>query len=74
MRDDELRAIVRETVARHLRPAVETSREPSSRPALPHASHVRLSVDAGGSTAEGVCFIEPAVRCHHCGYCQSYGH
>ena len=20
------------------------------------------------------CVVEPQVRCHHCGFCQSYGH
>jgi hypothetical protein len=27
-----------------------------------------------GGDADGACLIEPAVRCTHCGYCQSYGH
>ena len=35
------------------------ARQPSSVPAL----------SSGG--ADGACLIEPAVRCTHCGYCQS---
>ena len=29
---------------------------------------------ARGGDGDGACLIEPAVRCNHCGYCQSYGH
>jgi len=42
-----------------------------------HASHGRLPVRGGGPGTDGedgACVIEPAVRCTHCGYCQSYGH
>jgi len=28
----------------------------------------------GSDEDEGVCFIEPSVRCNHCGYCVSLGH
>jgi hypothetical protein len=28
----------------------------------------------GSDVDEGACVIEPAVRCNHCGFCQSYGH
>ena len=38
-----------------------------------HASHVRLPVLRGGDD-DGACLIEPAVRCNHCGFCQSFGH
>jgi len=40
---------------------------------LAHASHARFAVSPGGD-ADGQCIIEPAVRCTHCGFCQSYGH
>jgi hypothetical protein len=68
--DDDLRALVRDSIARHLR------REPSvreERPAGPHASHALLPLARGGD-GDGACLIEPAVRCNHCGYCLSYGH
>ena len=38
-----------------------------------HASHLRLPLVRGGDD-DGACIIEPAVRCNHCGYCQSLGH
>ena len=37
-----------------------------------HVSHARLSLARGDD--DGTCLIEPAVRCTHCGYCQSLGH
>ena len=85
MTEQELRALVREAVERHVgRPAVL----PPLPPALselghttlpfegvrPHCSHVLLKVVAGSSIDEGMCLIEPAVRCNHCGFCQSFGH
>src|SRR5688572_3988037 len=38
------------------------------------ASHVILNVLPGSETDDGMCIIEPRVRCNHCGFCQSYGH
>ena len=38
-----------------------------------HVSHLRLPV-VRGADEDGACIIEPAVRCNHCGYCQSFGH
>jgi hypothetical protein len=71
MNEDELRALVRDAVARHLG---RTGTHPVET-AMPsrHASHVLLPVP-GGSALDGRCLIEPAVMCSHCGYCQSYGH
>jgi hypothetical protein len=69
--DDDLRALVRESVARHLK-----SDNPLPRPMAStggHASHVMLHLSRGGD-GDGACLIEPTVRCNHCGYCLSYGH
>lgn len=72
MNDDELRAMVREAIARR-------GREERGGPAAPaaafhgHASHLLLPLARGGD-GDGACLIEPAVRCNHCGYCLSYGH
>ena len=96
MNEQELRALVREAVERHLgRPA---EREPGKRraeskeqrakstrellsalsslpSALPgHASHILLRVLPGSEAEDGMCVIEPSVRCNHCGFCQSHGH
>jgi hypothetical protein len=75
--DQELRALVRDAIARNGRAAAGPGDSAGS--GVPgtfdrmHASHGRLPL-AGGSEGDGLCLIEPAVRCNHCGYCQSLGH
>jgi hypothetical protein len=78
MTDQELRALIRDSIARHLPAAgVAQGARPSAGadPRQPgtHASHGRLSLVRGGDD-DGQCLIEPSVRCNHCGYCQSFGH
>ena len=82
MTDAELRAIVRETVARHL----TSARSVAPQPTLPAGAH--RPPDAGAAwgghpshhlylalvNATEACVIEPAVPCDHCGYCRSHGH
>ena len=79
MNDQELRALVRDAVARHLgRPTVPSSLS-APRESTPHPSH-----EFGGHASHAVyltvvntgdaCVIEPAVPCDHCGYCKSHGH
>jgi len=69
--DDELRALVRDSVARHLgAPAASQLETPLVRL---HSSHVRLALPSGGDL-DGPCLIEPHLPCVHCGYCQSLGH
>jgi hypothetical protein len=73
MNEDALRAMIRQTVARHLTPG-----EPAPDHAAPLApltlatdpSHYRYTLPESG----GPCLIEPTVPCNHCGYCQSHGH
>jgi hypothetical protein len=77
MTDQELRAMIRDSIARH------AGASPSSGPSggAPdsagafgtHASHRQLPLARGGDD-DGACIIEPAVRCNHCGFCLSYGH
>lgn len=38
-----------------------------------HASQALFALGPGGD-ADGNCIIEPAVRCTHCGFCQTLGH
>ena len=76
MTEQELRALIRESIARHL--GEGSSRVPAGapEPAVPfreHASHNFLPLTRGGD-GDGACLIEPSVRCNHCGYCLSYGH
>jgi hypothetical protein len=64
----------------HLLAGAEAGSAPVARrrgpfgPADPHASHLLLKVLPGSDEGDGLCVIEPAVRCNHCGFCQSYGH
>ena len=79
MNEQDVRALVREAIERHLgRPdtrerAIRYSRPPIAT-AAGHPSHVLLSVLPGSDVDDGQCVIEPRVRCNHCGFCQSYGH
>jgi len=69
--EQELRAMVRDAIARHGHPQPVESAPASSFRA--HSSHQLLTLVTGGDP-DGCCLIEPAVRCNHCGYCQSMGH
>jgi hypothetical protein len=74
MTEQELRALIRESIAKHLgspAPPAGGGFDPSA-PGT-HASHGLLPLARGGD-GDGACLIEPAVRCNHCGYCLSYGH
>lgn len=72
MTEQELRQLVREAIARH--GGREPAAGPQPVPALgAHASHGVFPLSRG-SDDDGLCVIEPAVRCNHCGYCLSYGH
>jgi len=75
MTESDLRALVREAIARHVQ---RDSTAPSpqfegAQLARRHSSHSMFVLPAG-SDGDGPCLIEPAVTCNHCGYCKSYGH
>jgi hypothetical protein len=73
MTEQELRALVRDAVTRHLGSSGGASEPDPWQPLGPvrqHTSH-RLFVLPAGDSA---CIIEPTVQCNHCGYCKSYGH
>ena len=80
MNDQELRALVRDAVARHLGgggrppgPSPELRTEASAPHGVltAHASHYQYLTLVNVGDA---CVIEPAVSCNHCGYCKSHGH
>jgi hypothetical protein len=83
MTDQELRAMIRGAIARHIGPDALRLPASGSTEGKPdtagmgetgmHASHARLPLLRSGDD-EGACLIEPAVRCNHCGYCLSFGH
>ena len=79
MTDQELRALVRDAIERHLGgggrdrgPAPRPStREPQAGSPPVHASHSQYLTLINVGDA---CLIEPAVGCNHCEYCRSHGH
>jgi hypothetical protein len=84
MTEQELRALVRDAIARQAMhgpaahghvPAAHAAGATQASPAHPrlHPSHGLFMLPAG-SDSDGPCLIEPSVMCNHCGYCQSYGH
>ena len=78
MTDQELREMIRESIARHVAPSAPSAMghgtPPDSVAGLQmHSSHARLPLSRG-TDDDGACIIEPAVRCNHCGFCLSYGH
>ena len=85
MTDAELRALVRDAVARHLgrapapvtrstrihsTPVFESATVPQSSWADHPSHHIYLQV----VNTTDACVIEPSVNCDHCGYCKSHGH
>jgi hypothetical protein len=75
--DNELRALVRESIAKQLsQPARTAASHAGSAPAMVdarlHASHAVY--DIARIDADGPCIIEPSVPCTHCNYCKSHGH
>ncbi len=84
MTEQELRALVRQAIARHAGTHSPTSvGRILSAPADGRSSlasggwldpaHAMFVVPTGAD-GDGPCIIEPAVMCNHCGYCKSLGH
>ena len=73
MTEQELRALVRNTIAK-LAAAQVTPQQAHTTVVRLHPSHALVALPAGADTGDGVCIIEPAVACNHCGYCKSVGH
>lgn len=71
MTEQEIRALVRDVIARQGRGAGAVT--PRASIPYQHPSH-GLFVVSSGADGDGPCIIEPAVPCNHCGYCKSYGH
>jgi len=85
MTDAELRAIVREAVARHLGragghgPVVASGQVAAPgahhpHPAAPWQHHASHHLYVSLVNSDNACVIEPSVACDHCGYCKSHGH
>jgi len=85
MNDAQLRAIVRDAVARHLGRSGAAGPVPAPAPAMPRVTHQPQPGPAWQQHAshhlyvslvntDSACVIEPSVTCDHCGYCKSHGH
>ena len=75
MTEDDLRALVRQAVARHLAGGPDAAAGAPG-PNIPapgvHPSFGRYLLPREPGS-DGTCLIEPAVKCNHCGFCQSHG-
>jgi hypothetical protein len=82
MTEQDLRALIRETVLKALaaRDAAPTPGLASSRPGHADrpdrqtADHPSYGVYVALVNVGDACLIEPAVACSHCNYCRSHGH
>jgi hypothetical protein len=80
MNEEQLRALVREAIAKHIGQAPPAASShlvgpvgaPSVRASAGHPSHGLFVLPAANDS--GACVIEPSVSCNHCGYCKSMGH
>ena len=79
MTEDDLRALVRQAVARHLdrvrrrrRQRGRQCRDRGTPAPGVHPSFGRYLLPREPGDG-GACLIEPAVKCNHCGFCQSHG-
>ena len=79
MDEQQLRALVRDAIARHLGPAAVPASSgfvavPAPVPAAPPASIAVAQFHVARAPGEIDCVIEPSVTCNHCGHCLCYGH
>jgi hypothetical protein len=79
MDEQQLRALVRDALARHLGPpGAPTAAAPTAFPgpvaAAPPASIAVAQFHVARAPGEIECVIEPSVTCNHCGHCLCYGH
>ena len=76
MTEDDLRALVRDAVARHLASPGGPAAPPAAGPGVPapgvHPSFGRYLLPRDPADG-GACLIEPSVKCTHCGFCLSHG-
>jgi hypothetical protein len=79
MTEDDVRRLIRETVARRLGISVPEGTAPgTSVPPLPDAAPWRTDISHAiyvtVVNAGDACVIEPGVACNHCNYCKSHGY
>ena len=72
LNEEALRTLVRDVIGR-----LESRHDQGSVSDAPQL--IRLSAHPSDyqytlPPSDGPCFIEPGVRCNHCGYCETHGH
>ncbi len=87
MDEAQVRALVRQAIARHMgSDLAQAGAAPAAAPRVQNPptaldgreaatggiSHARFALARPAGELE--CLIEPAVACNHCGYCECYGH
>ena len=76
MNDEEIRALVRAAIQKHMSSGVPM---PEPMPSAPVAVIAASSMSFGQyalarAADDTMCLIEETVRCNHCGYCKCHGH
>ena len=82
MNDDEIRALVRAAIQKHMSASAHTEsgelrRTPAEAASGREGGWVSMSFGQyalSRAADDTMCLIEPAVRCNHCGYCKCHGH
>ena len=77
MDEQELRALVRDAIARHLGPSTPLAfpgPPPIPPVAAPAGSIAVARFQIARAPGEVDCVIEPSVTCTHCAHCLCYGH
>jgi hypothetical protein len=77
MNEDELRALIRAAIHRHM--GADPAGTMPQMPNAPAAVTLPMSISFGQYRLERApddtsCLIEPAVQCNHCGFCKCHGH
>ena len=79
MNDDELRALIRAAIQRHMGGDSTASSVVRLKPDATMTAELPVSISFGQYRLERAagdtsCLIEPAVQCNHCGFCKCHGH
>ncbi len=77
MNDDEIRALIRVAIEKHLGAASPADASEAARQTCLSRRSIPLSFGRYAlprAEDDSQCLIEPAVRCNHCGYCECHGH
>ena len=72
MNDDEIRALIRVAIEKHLGASENPRENPRENLRENLLSFGRYPLPRAEDDTQ--CLIEPAVRCNHCGYCECHGH